>query len=150
MATNKIQELCESFLFYLLEERDENHIIMTKLYEQDWTDENECELWVNAVLLNYLGNGGDYIDGKNFIPKHDIRHWRGKRVCELMREIMKEEYVTEINTLYESLRFWKIESDEFYASLIFNYCYRLVYNRSHMDLIEFLKNLYESNTIIPK
>jgi hypothetical protein len=150
MATDKIQELCNDFLFYLLDERDENHIIMTKIYDEDWENEDECELWVNAVLLNYLGNGLDYRERDQFIPKYDIQNWKGPKVRELMSEIIKDEYNDEINTLYESLKFWRIDSGGFYTSIIFNYCYRLVYDRSYADLIQFLKTLYESNSIMPK
>ena len=43
MATEKFQELCDKFqelvddfLFYLLDERDEEHIILTNIYREDW------------------------------------------------------------------------------------------------------------------
>lgn len=150
MATEKIHELCEDFLFYLLDVNDETHIIMTKIYEEDWQDEDECDLWVNAILLNYLGNGFDYVDGDNFIPGYDIRNWQEEEIRKLISEISKEEHLTEIDELHESLKFWRIESDGFYNSIIFNYCYRLVYDRQYTDLIEFVKNLYESRNIMPK
>jgi hypothetical protein len=157
MATEKIHELCEDFLFYLLDTNDETHIIMTKIYEEDWQDEDECELWVNETLLNYFGNGLDYLDlnENKFISGCDIRNWQEekdteRKIRELISEISKEEHLTEIDELHNSLRFWRIESNGFYTSIIFNYCYRLVYDRTYIDLIEFVKSLYESRNIMPK
>ena len=156
MATEKFQELCDKFqelvddfLFYLLDERDEEHIILTNIYREDWIDENDRELWVNDILLQFLGNGLDYVDGQQYIPGYDIRNW-GEKLRALMGQLTKEEYQNEIDVLYDSLRFWRIETDGFYNSLIFNYCYRFVYDRPHTDLIDILKKLYENRNIMPK
>jgi hypothetical protein len=155
MATEKIHELCEKFLLYLIDERDENKYIMTTIYEEKWRDEDECNRWVNDILTNYLMNGLDYLfytpTGYQYIPgRCDIRSWKSVKACEALREIMKEEYISEITTLYKSLENWRMEDDEYYSSIIYNYCYRLVFDKSHTELIEYIKQLYESNIIIPK
>jgi len=151
-ATEKIQEICEDFLFYLLEVRDENHIIMTKIYEENWADEDECELWVNDSLMNFLGNGLDYFEnGQSFIVGVDIQHWDEKdKLNHLLEEIAKDEHQEEIGLLYGSLRSWRIASNGFYTSIVFNYCYRYIYNRTYDELIECVKNLYESKIFMPK
>jgi hypothetical protein len=131
MATQKIQKYCDDFILFLLQERDENQVIMRKIYEEDWMDEDDRENWIEYSLLNYLANGMAYKNVEeggveNFIPGYDIQRWS------------------------QSLMSWRMESNGFYHSLIFHYCYRYLNDRTHDDLIVFLKNLIEENTIMPK
>ena len=156
MANQQIQKFCDDFILFLLQVRDENQVIMRKIYEEDWTDEDDREIWIDAVLLNYLANGMAYknVDKagfEDFIPGYDIQSWnQDKQFCNLLEEITKDEHDDEIEEIYDSLMNWRIEHNGFYHSLIFNYCYRYLYDRTHDDLLTMLKNLVEENTIMPK
>jgi hypothetical protein len=156
MATQLIQKFCDDFILFLLQERDENQVIMRKIYEEDWTDEEAREWWIQDNLLNYLANGAAYKNMEeggveDLIPGYNIQNWnRDKKFCNLLGEITKDEYEDEILEIYDSLMSWRIEHKGFYHSLIFNYCFRYLYDRTHDDLLTFLKNLIEENTIMPK
>jgi hypothetical protein len=153
MATQLIQKFCDEFILFLLQERDENQVIMRKIYEEDWADEDDREWWIQDNLLNYLANGMAYkkMVDNDFIPGYDIQRWnQDNKFCNILREITKDEHNDEIEDIYDSLMSWRIEHNGFYHSLIFNYCFRYLYDRTHDDLLTFLKNLIEENTIMPK
>ena len=155
MATQQIQKFCDEFILFLLQERDEHQVIMRKIYEDDWADEDERETWIESVL-QFLTNRKAYKNVEeggfeDFIPGYDIQDWnQDKKFNNLLGEITKDEHNDEIEDIYDSLMGWRIEHNGFYHSLIFNYCYRYLYDRTHDDLLTFLKNLIEENTIMPK
>jgi hypothetical protein len=148
MANQLMQQFCQEFLLYLLEVKDENQLIINKIFDEDWGPDRE--LWITNSLLDYLGNGLDYKEnGVVLINGRDVRCWEGTR--KILNEITKYEHNAEIKQINADLRDWRIEYPHaFYSTLIYNYYYRFVHDRTDEELITFLRELIHANIIIPK